>query len=381
MNLKQLESGRSMVEMLGTLAIIGVLSIGGIIGYSYGMDRYRANETMNDVMLRATDLIAQALQNNETLSLEGWNEKTVYPVLNADYATDASVMFDVGTQANPIPKRVCEMVFDDLFPYTVQIDTNASRGISKEACGDDNIMTFYFDPSGAGPAVCDPECPDGEVCDNGTCYKASKVEKYPSVGSLCETDEDCNVGYTGNCAKCSNNACRVDTNYEGSSCTLNDGTIGQCAQGKCQLKSGCTYTENICTGKNEYCASPNSSQYEAFPNGETGVCVTADIVRYEFNGRVYFISNPGLSWWDARAFCDMLGLDFVPKEELYQNGKRTELAKQFFKFFGYTMDSIWGHDYSGCGTGTADILTVWQDHDSCWMKNERGSGGGFAVCR
>ncbi len=37
------ESGRSMVEMLGVLAIIGVLSVGGIAGYSLSMRRHRAN--------------------------------------------------------------------------------------------------------------------------------------------------------------------------------------------------------------------------------------------------------------------------------------------------------------------------------------------------
>ena len=35
--MKKLESGRSMVEMLGVLAIIGVLSIGGISGYTLSM--------------------------------------------------------------------------------------------------------------------------------------------------------------------------------------------------------------------------------------------------------------------------------------------------------------------------------------------------------
>ena len=40
------ESGRSMVEMLGVLAIIGVLSIGGIAGYTMAMNRYRANELL-----------------------------------------------------------------------------------------------------------------------------------------------------------------------------------------------------------------------------------------------------------------------------------------------------------------------------------------------
>ena len=37
------QSGRSMVEMLGVLAIIGVLSVGGIAGYSLSMRRHRAN--------------------------------------------------------------------------------------------------------------------------------------------------------------------------------------------------------------------------------------------------------------------------------------------------------------------------------------------------
>ena len=41
------ESGRSMVEMLGVLAIIGVLSIGGIAGYTIAMNRYRANEIID----------------------------------------------------------------------------------------------------------------------------------------------------------------------------------------------------------------------------------------------------------------------------------------------------------------------------------------------
>ena len=41
------ESGRSMVEMLGVLAIIGVLSVGGIAGYSLSMRRHRANAVVD----------------------------------------------------------------------------------------------------------------------------------------------------------------------------------------------------------------------------------------------------------------------------------------------------------------------------------------------
>ena len=37
--------------MLGVLAIIGVLSIGGIAGYTLAMNRYRANEILNAAAL------------------------------------------------------------------------------------------------------------------------------------------------------------------------------------------------------------------------------------------------------------------------------------------------------------------------------------------
>ena len=49
----QNESGRSMIEMLGVLAIIGVLSVGGIAGYSKAMMKYRINKTIEQTTLIA----------------------------------------------------------------------------------------------------------------------------------------------------------------------------------------------------------------------------------------------------------------------------------------------------------------------------------------
>ena len=40
------QSGRSMIEMLGVLAIIGVLSVGGIAGYSKAMEKYKVNKAL-----------------------------------------------------------------------------------------------------------------------------------------------------------------------------------------------------------------------------------------------------------------------------------------------------------------------------------------------
>ena len=39
--MKNNQFGRSMIEMLGVLAIIAVLSVGGIAGYSKAMDKFK----------------------------------------------------------------------------------------------------------------------------------------------------------------------------------------------------------------------------------------------------------------------------------------------------------------------------------------------------
>ena len=43
------ENGRSMIEMLGVLAIIGVLSVGGIAGYSKAMAKFRVNKSIDQI--------------------------------------------------------------------------------------------------------------------------------------------------------------------------------------------------------------------------------------------------------------------------------------------------------------------------------------------
>ena len=47
--MKFYQSGRSMVEMLGVLAIIGVLSVGAIAGYSKAMMKYRLNKQLESI--------------------------------------------------------------------------------------------------------------------------------------------------------------------------------------------------------------------------------------------------------------------------------------------------------------------------------------------
>ena len=70
------ESGRSMVEMLGVLAIIGVLSIGGIAGYSMAMNRYRANEALD----LATKYAVVLYSGKQTYAALGNNDSSYKPL-------------------------------------------------------------------------------------------------------------------------------------------------------------------------------------------------------------------------------------------------------------------------------------------------------------
>ena len=50
------ESGRSMVEMLGVIAIIGVISVGAITSMSYVDSYFRTSATLMDIEQIARDI-------------------------------------------------------------------------------------------------------------------------------------------------------------------------------------------------------------------------------------------------------------------------------------------------------------------------------------
>ena len=268
--MKQFESGRSMVEMLGTLAIIGVLSIGGIAGYSYGMDKYRANETINDISLRTVDLLTQASQGRTELSLAEWDkETTIYDFANPAYVEGENLIaFDVGV-SKKIPQSVCQMVFDGLSNTAVQIDVNDSVATSQDNCGNDNTMTFYFEGGGNGTGgETEEQC--GDTC--GTCQKCD---------SATET-------------------CVTVANYE-QKCTTDDNKTGWCVSGACEPDTTCNCDEGY------YCADKNWDNCEQpTPSGN---CVEAEpkFRTVDIAGTTYYISNDRMSWWDAVSACKALG--------------------------------------------------------------------------
>ena len=125
MKFKKLESGRSMVEMLGVLAIIGVLSVGGIAGYSLSMRRHRANavaDAVSKYALITYNACQQKIMNGEvgtsSSNAGGCNSWQLTP---SEYADS-----DLG----PLPAGVSDIVHGYIsFGSTGQDDTVITRVI------------------------------------------------------------------------------------------------------------------------------------------------------------------------------------------------------------------------------------------------------------
>ena len=344
MNLKT-ETGRSMVEMLGTLAIIGVLSIGGIAGYKYGMDKYRANQTINDVMLMGVDIITQLSQNRGT------------PTLSADWGTKTTAGYDFTVVPNPenetqygiqitgVPSSICKMVGDGL-KQTVAVyvgNEDYNSNTENDPCdeSDNNTMEFYFDTGAVETDGCktDAECEDGRYCDKNTGICLRGEEPVGTYGyPTCTSDIDC--GDSG-CARCSYGTCQQLLDYDGKSCSIDVSNDGLCQGGKC-IKRGCTYEENKCEGYGVYCASPNNSDNTAFLDGETGICVNSDFTELTVDNKTYYISYHSMSWWDADAACKSIGkklasLDLFAKQktDCCDENNLTPLGKKIVNDYSY----------------------------------------------
>lgn len=67
------EQGRSMIEMLGVLAIVGVLSVGGIAGYSKAMNKFKTNKVIEQVNMISTNI--RTLYSSQK-SYDNLDEKT-----------------------------------------------------------------------------------------------------------------------------------------------------------------------------------------------------------------------------------------------------------------------------------------------------------------
>ena len=364
------QSGRSMVEMLGTLAIIGVLSIGGIAGYSYGMDKYRANQTINDMMLMGVDIITQT-SRGAVPTLSEWGTKTTagYDFSVKPNPTDAT---KYGIVVDGLPSRVCQMVGDALKTQATVYVSNVDYTANEDACSstDSNTMEFYFEPL-EKTLTCEPECPSGEFCRWGECVSEQiEISKWPTDIS-CSTNADCEP-----CGWCGWDAgSQICWPNNGQDCTINTPNDGMCHWGEC-LPKGCN-NKNPCAGQGEYCASAGESNTEAFPNNTTGVCVKADFKPLPVDGVEYWVSNTTINYWDATAACKILGKQLLSVRDFVTDWNNTS---------GFSTPNSLSQKICILLSDSAQTWTSNDDYvinlcgGEVWGK-AKGDTGVFAICK
>ncbi len=117
LKIKSNEAGRSMIEMLGVLAIIGVLSVGGIAGYSKAMMKYRINRTFEQITLLTQNMRAFFGHQKTVVS----SDALLYTILKkAKLAPDD--MWNEGQLYVPISARRIEIMYDYDRRYFIQLN-------------------------------------------------------------------------------------------------------------------------------------------------------------------------------------------------------------------------------------------------------------------
>ena len=170
--MKAKQFGRSMVEMLGVLAIIGVLSIGGLLGYRRAVNNHQANTILDDVNRFAFVILERSgLALAENIDRGDFVESGTYK-LTGFQGEDAG-QFSI-TVKN-VPEGVCEsLVPKALVEYKVGIvAAGGSRNdevlydtLNTDLCQENNDISFYFgdtsgicnEPDGDGPCTTNADC-------------------------------------------------------------------------------------------------------------------------------------------------------------------------------------------------------------------------------
>lgn len=106
------ESGRSMVEMLGVLAIMGLLSVAGVAGYKNAINKHQANNIIEEAQRRAVLVAAQMqLHHNLTPTLDVDNSLG-YANFGSDVITNqnSELKDQFGIKVTNVSKPVCRKI-------------------------------------------------------------------------------------------------------------------------------------------------------------------------------------------------------------------------------------------------------------------------------
>ena len=173
---KTAETGRSMVEILGVLAVIGVLSAGGIYGYAYAMKKYTAN-----LLVQEAHLAWANNQGNPEATETNWIPVNFTPKCGYNMFTGKDDDGDTFVLVENIDKEMCQMLMqlgnNDALSFYQQVELEETNIALVTECNPEPMdIIFAFEGTRAPGKDCETneECADsaGGYChaDMGICY-------------------------------------------------------------------------------------------------------------------------------------------------------------------------------------------------------------------
>ena len=335
-NYKRSQKGRSMVEMLGVLAIIGVLSVGGVYGYGVAMKKHKANELLHRASMLASTVSAQIMSGKDPTELDTFADSNLGK-FTLDYDSTKTT-FDL--KISELDGSVCSQLKGGGMVQKVECNETAKTA----------SITYYknlaTDPaegekSPTGVKLGESTS-DGWTGDDGSdCSADTKLGTECQVcikGSYQDSDAKCEPGQI-----CVDGMCTtpVDSDYTG--CTRNSDCKGIVDGVDCDEKTCyCNYYDY-----DEYMM--RSGSCTEGPNKGSGVCMEAtyEITTVADDGIAGKLSTQQMDWFSAKNFCQAVGGSMI---SLKGSGVDKSKLGSYFDEYGVCE----GTDFEKCDSAGVD---------------------------
>ena len=213
--IKTNESGRSMIEMLGVLAIIGVLSVGGIAGYSKAMNKFKTNKVADNVSMIVANIKTIYAQQNS------------YKDLTKGYAVDLGTVPDelVASKTAGTDGAASTVTLTNAYNGSVDINASNSVGATTTAnTGDSLAFTIVFN------GLSKEACITLATNDWGSGYSSGLIAiQAAATAQTIASDTNMTMGCTGDatshtaCPGGSTSAVPMDVTEAATACACNTG--------------------------------------------------------------------------------------------------------------------------------------------------------------
>lgn len=259
-----------MTEMLGVLAIIGILSIGALLGYQYGITKYQATSTVEELSRRAVLISSQtSLSNNTVVDEMGSKTLLGYPIETVLSQSNHTIFW---LNIENVPKRVCKQILDLDWkaPFTITVNDILYENDTSLCIDGTNTNQLGFEFNALNMDGDEPitrcqsnsDCTGCDICQDHICMSGCNNNErcaidYDTGSKMCCSNEKISGAYC--CANIQNGMC---CNSSGACCPwtkpLQDtnGNCYACDYGSKIFVRGVLDRCNICENREllgEYC--------------------------------------------------------------------------------------------------------------------------------